>query len=211
MADNQTLSGAQPGTRPVKAAPEQEPDVIAEKVLAVPAAPAIPAVPVANSLGFDPQMLTSLVALLLAERQDAMVDRDLKKKQLEARDMQRRRNAAHDEESARRRQSICTHLKGQKSKVRVVNLVDYAVSFHTFVNNESYIRCLICGAKWKPNDTPQFFIRRGEQIPNWTGLGWKDAQKMATQSSNSPTSSEVVMARDYTPPEIATNPHAVEI
>ena len=210
MADNQTLSGAQPGTRPVTAAPAV-PDVIAEKVLAVPAAPVTPAVPVANSLGFDPQMLTSLVALLLAERQDAMVDRDLKKKQLEARDMQRRRNAAHDEESARRRQSICTHLKGQKSKVRVVNLVDYAVSFHTFVNNESYIRCLICGAKWKPNDTPQFFIRRGEQIPNWTGLGWKDAQRMATQSSNSPTSSEVVMARDYTPPEIATNPHAVEI
>ena len=68
--------------------------------------------------------------------------------------------------------SRCDHLKGGRYKLAMVK--DYNVSFHTFVDGVSRIRCNKCGAKWFSGDP-----------------GWTTALGMAEQSTNQPSSSEV--------------------
>lgn len=156
--------------------------------------------------------LQLLVKLMLAERQDAMMEREEKRKAREARDKQREINSEYMFAEKRQKQQLCSHKKGGKGLKGPK--VDYAVSFHTFVNQQSYIRCLICDMKWKNTDTQEFLVRRGVKIPNHTGLGWKDAYRMVLESSNTATSSEVqlnVVPGTMAEPSFEKNPHAVEI
>jgi hypothetical protein len=137
----------------------------------------------------DSKTLQLLVQLLLSERQEAMQERQQKQQALSEKEKQRRINAEYNLKEKQNAQALCTHKKGGKGLKGPK--VDYAVSFHTFTNAESYIRCLICGAKWKNKDTEEYLVRRGEKIPNHTGIGWKQAYQMIGESSNTPTASEV--------------------
>ncbi|HZS43442.1 MAG TPA: hypothetical protein VFA52_04625 [Candidatus Paceibacterota bacterium] len=157
-------------------------------------------------------LLQSLVQLLLEERREALERREEAKKAFEARRKQREINAAQNLADLNRIQSICSHRKGGKGLKGPK--VDYAVSFHTFINGESYIRCLICGMKWKNRDTQEFLYRRGKKIPNHTGMGWREAYNMVLDSSNTATSSEVQLTATTEPyeiPDFEKSPHAVEI
>jgi hypothetical protein len=130
----------------------------------------------------DAKTLQLLVQLLLAERQEAMQDRKAQSEARLERDKQRRINADYNVAEKRQSQALCSHKKGGKG-LRGPR-VDYAISFHTFVSAESYIRCLICGMKWKNTDTAEFITRRGKKIENHTGIGWKEAYKMLSESTN---------------------------
>lgn len=39
-------------------------------------------------------------------------------------------------------------------------------------------------------DTAEYLDRNGSKIPNWTGIGWREAVAMVEDSSNKPSSSE---------------------
>lgn len=160
----------------------------------------------------DAATLQLLVQLMLAERQEAMLDRQAKSEALAEREKQRRINAEYNIAEKQQSQSLCSHKKGGRGLKGPK--VDYAVSFHTFTDSSSYIRCLICGMKWKNTDTDDFLIRRGKQIPNHTGIGWKKAYQMLGESSNTATSSEVKLTASPIPAgreDFDKNPRAVEI
>jgi hypothetical protein len=88
------------------------------------------------------------------------------------------------------RQARCRHLKGATSTAKNPT-VDYALSEHTFINADIYIRCLICGMRWKPADTIDFLVRNGKRISNHTKIGWREARNMMGQSTNTRTSTEI--------------------
>lgn len=161
----------------------------------------------------DGKTLQLLVQLLLAERQEAMIERQERQKARAAREEQRRANSEFNLQEKRQAQAICTHKKGGRGLKGPK--VDYAVSFHTFVNGESYIRCLVCGMKWKDTDTAEYLVRRGERIENHTGISWKEAFRMVTESSNTATASEVKLVAPRIAvtekPDFTRNPRAVEI
>lgn len=133
-----------------------------------------------------------LVQLLLAERQQALEDRQERQRTQKARDDQRKINAEYAVAEKNKIQAICTHKKGGKGLKGP--RIDYAVYAHTFTDNIAYIRCQICGAKWRRLDTVEYLVRSGKQIENHTGIGWKEALNMLSQSTNTPSSSEIQMA-----------------
>lgn len=73
----------------------------------------------------------------------------------------------------------CSHLKGGRYRPKG-GMRDYAVSFHTFINGESRIVCLLgCGFEvWNR--------------PGWK-YKWQYGLKMVEQSTNTATSSEVAI------------------
>lgn len=161
--------------------------------------------------GLGAAELKVLIQLMLAERQESLEDRKSKRVAYQAREEQRRINSQFNIADQKTREKLCTHLKGGKSGPKSAR-IDYAVGLHRFIDGASYIRCLICGAKWKPKDTAEFLVRRGRQVENHTGIGWDGAMKMLAQSTNTPTSSEVVMKAsiDVQEPDF-NNPNTVEI
>jgi hypothetical protein len=162
--------------------------------------------------GGEDTSIKDLVQLMLAERQENLEARQAKAQAILEREKQRRINAEYQLKEKREAQSICTHKKGGKGLKGPK--VDYAVSYHIFVDGSAYIRCLICGMKWKNTDTSEHLIRRGEKIPNHTGISWRDAYRMTEESSNTATSSEVKIATKPITHELENfinNPRAVEI
>ena len=168
MSDNQNQQSQQTVSDALKAS---------APISAAPAAPT------------DTQSLAALVQLLLADRQEQLLERQAKAAALAEREKQRKINAEFQEKRKRDSQAICTHKKGGKNWK---GALDYAVNHHTFVNGESYIRCLICGAKWKEQDTAEYLVRRGQKVPNHTKIGWIEAMRMLSDTTNTPTSSETV-------------------
>jgi len=140
----------------------------------------------------DAATLQLLVQLLLAERQQALEERQDRQRAEKARNEQRKINAEHAIAEKNKSQAMCSHKKGGTG-VKSPK-VDYAVYAHTFTDNVAYIRCQICGAKWRRLDTAEFLFRKGEKIPNHTRIGWAEALKMLAESTNTPSSSEVQMA-----------------
>src|SRR5438874_407324 len=102
----------------------------------------------------DMAALSVLVQLLLAERQEQLLEKQERNKNLKERAKQESANTEQELERKRQSQSMCTHRKGGRGLKGPK--IDYAVSFHTFVDASSYIRCLICGAKWKNTDTIEY-------------------------------------------------------
>lgn len=144
---------------------------------------AVPAEPAS-----DASVLKLLVELMLAERQEAMQDKAERKRANQARDEQRKVNAEYSKKQKETIQAMCPHKKGGKLQSP---RTDYALYHHTFTDQTTYIRCQICGMKWRKVDTEEFLIRKGQKIPNHTGIGWKEALRMLGQSTNTPSSSEV--------------------
>lgn len=148
----------------------------------------------------DAATLQMLVQLLLAERQDALQEREERKRVNKVRDDQRRKNADYVVADKINSQSLCTHKKGGKGLKSPK--VDYAVYAHTFTNNVAYIRCQICGMKWRNVDTKEFLVRGGRKIENHTGKGWREALDMLGESTNTPSSSEIQMATQPIPTSV---------
>lgn len=147
--------------------------------------------PVSEQAANDAATLQMLVQLLLAERQDALTEKQERQRALSARNEQRRINAEYQIAEKNKIQAMCTHKKGGRGLKSPKT--DYAVYFHTFTDGNSYIRCQICGMKWRNLDTVDHLIRRGEKVPNHTGIGWKMAFTMLSESTNTASSSEVQM------------------
>jgi len=148
--------------------------------------------PAAPPVSSDSATLQMLVQLLLAERQAALEERQEKQRANQVRDEQRRINAEYNVAEKNKAQAICTHKKGGKG-IKGPR-IDFAVYAHTFTDNVAYIRCQICGAKWRNQDTKEYLVRKGKKIENHTGIGWREALDMLSQSTNTPSSSEVKMA-----------------
>jgi hypothetical protein len=139
--------------------------------------------------------LNDLVRLLLskeareARKEELDIDRE------KSRQAQRTRNAREIDTKALLKQARCRHLKGGKSRSKVQK-IDYAVYSFTFSDADMYIRCQICGMKWRKNDTKEYLSRtdlkgRVHKIANHTKIGWHEALEMADQSSNTGGSSEI--------------------
>lgn len=86
-------------------------------------------------------------------------------------------------------QKSCKHLKGGKTRQRGQQK-DPNVFAHTFTDGTPMIKCNSCGARWFPKDTAEYLHRNGMSIPNWTGIGWREAVELAEESSNKPSASE---------------------
>jgi hypothetical protein len=140
----------------------------------------------------DTTLLANLVQLLLAERKEALEERKERERARQARDAQRKINSEYAIAEKLNIQKLCTHKKGGRGLKSPK--VDYAVYFHTFTDASSYIRCQICGMKWRNVDTPEYLIRGGKKIPNHTGIGWKEAYQMVAESTNTASSSEVQLS-----------------
>ena len=137
----------------------------------------------------DTATLQMLIQLLLAERQDALLEKQEKARTSKLRDDQRRINAEYSIAEKIKIQTMCTHKKGGRGLKSPKT--DYAVYFHTFTDASSYIRCQICGMKWRNRDTDEVLFRRGKQEKNHTGIGWKKAWAMIQESTNTASASEV--------------------
>ena len=109
--------------------------------------------------------------------------------QIKARDQQGKHESEQYTIAKIETQKACKHLKGGKGRTRGQQR-DPAVYFHTFTNGDRIIKCHLCSAKWTPKDTASYLDRNGSKIPNWTGIGWKEAFEMVEDSSNKPSSSE---------------------
>lgn len=131
-----------------------------------------------------------LIKIMLQREMRLAKEEELKAIQKDKRDKQREFNAKHHYDAKIERQVKCRHKKGGRSGPKS-QVTDFAVYYHTFINNEAVIKCMLCGAKWKVNDTKQYLVRNGKHIPNHTKIGWEEAMVMVGQSTNTPTSSEV--------------------
>jgi hypothetical protein len=96
------------------------------------------------------------------------------------------------------KQKKCQHMKGYwKQGLPTPGHIDYAVYMHTFINMKREIKCRICKMTWRPEDTKDFLVINGEQLPNHTGIGWEDAINgrlsalaMTANSTDKPSASE---------------------
>lgn len=138
----------------------------------------------------DISLLMTMVQLLLEEKAEMLAEKKQLKTRNEAKDQAYRKLAEYNVEEEIKKQKICTHLKGGKGPKNAK--VDYAVYHHTFPDSTTYIRCQICGMKWKKGDTIEKIRRFGKDVENHTGIGWREAVKMLTESTNTPTMSETV-------------------
>jgi hypothetical protein len=150
--------------------------------------------PVAPAAGqtLDSQAITTLLQIMLSREARLAREEEAKQKAIDQRQVQRNRNAASHSEDAQAIQTKCKHLKGGRSRLRT-QIDDFAVYMHTFINGERVIKCQLCGAKWKANDTVEFLFRYGKKVANHTAIGWKEALQMLAKSSNKPSSSEIPM------------------
>lgn len=139
----------------------------------------------------DVQLLQTMLAVLLEEKSLEAAEKKEKRRVAEQRNEARQKLAQYNEQEEKKKQTICTHLKGGKGPKNAK--VDYALYHHTFPDTSTYIRCQICGMKWRKGDTTELLTRHGKQVDNHTGIGWKEAIKMLSESTNTPTSSEIPM------------------
>lgn len=140
------------------------------------------------------QKLDMLLQLLLTrEARVAEVEQGAENVR-KARNAQREKSASTHVQKLLIKQARCRHMKGGTKGPRS-GVTDYAVYHHTYINGEQVIKCFICAMKWKINDTVEFLMRGKRQIANHTKIGWAQAFNFLSQSTNSPSSSEVPVAR----------------
>jgi len=155
----------------------------------------------------DTALLLQLVRLLIDDKKVEAEERQAKRVVQKARDKTTRELSEYNEKVEQNKQRICTHLKNQPSKFyKSAPSIrdDFAVSHHTFPDGNTYIRCLICGAKWHKGDTQETWMRKGQKVPNWTWIGWKEAVQMVAKSTNTATASEITTLAP-TPASAPTN------
>lgn len=145
----------------------------------------------------DLNNLQALVQALLASSQIAM-QREARLAKAEEAEMARvankkaqyEKNRANETKIDLVKQSVCKHLKGGKNR-RKSATKDYAVFMHTFISGETYIKCQLCGMKWRPTDTTERVVRNGMVYKNHTKKGWREALLMMEDSTNTPSRSEI--------------------
>lgn len=143
----------------------------------------------------------ALLTLMMAKEARLMEKEKLIEQRIAMSDEERRKESERYALAIIENQSKCKHLKGGSFRRRS-QAIDPAVYGHTFADGKTRIICNLCKAKWYPGDTAEFFLRNGKKVPNWTGIGWREAVAMAENSSNRPSSSE-------RPPVGAANEYAV--
>ena len=175
----------------------QKPKSVEELIAnTAPAAAVTPESLTAGVVGGDTSAIGQLLQLLLLKE-----GRELAKMNADAaaeaqRNERRAKNNKDKDSKVLLRQAKCRHLKGATSTAKNPT-IDYAVAQHTFVNADTYIRCQICGCRWRPDDTAEYLVRGGRKIANHTKIGWEEAKKMQAQSTNTATMSEVPFSAIY--------------
>lgn len=137
-----------------------------------------------------------LLALLLAKEGRELAKMQFEEAAFKQREAKRALNNKDADSKILLRQARCRHLKGATSTAKNPT-IDYAVYQHTFVSADTYIRCQICGMRWRPQDTVEYLVRGGRKIANHTKIGWREAYNMTRQSTNTATSSEVPFSALY--------------
>lgn len=131
-------------------------------------------------------LIRSLLAREARQAKKEMVDEEAQI----ARAKQRALNVKNRNEKSFFKQSRCTHLKGGKIKSKT-GVKDYALFHHTYINHDQIIGCFICKMRWRPLDTREYLVRNGRKIKNHTKIGWIEANELFSQSSNTPSMSEI--------------------
>ncbi len=150
----------------------------------------------AAQLQKDDSPISQLLSVIIMReaREAAKAQAEEEAKQI--RQAKRNDNARHTAQALLEHQMRCKHLKGGRRGPKA-GVKDYAISMHTFIGKNSYIKCHLCSAKWEPSDTKETLFRKGKHIRNHTKIGWDEAIAMMGQSTNTPTSSEIPL--DATP------------
>lgn len=140
--------------------------------------------------GLTADSLLAIVSVLL-QKEAKLAEKEAEFERKKAENDMRQREASNQFTIAKiENQKNCKHLKGGASRKRGQQK-DYNVYAHTFADSKVYIKCNTCGAKWFENDTTEYLHRNGNAIPNWTGIGWREATFMLEESSNKASSSEI--------------------
>jgi hypothetical protein len=139
----------------------------------------------------DNVTLKQLVSLMVLEQKGRLKKANDDEMREKARSAQRERNSKDQDSKALLKQAKCKHRKGGKRGPKTQN-VDYAVSQHRFITFVQYIRCLICGMRWYPEDTIEYLLRKGHKISNHTKIGWREACDMMNASTNTMSASESI-------------------
>jgi len=151
-----------------------------------------------------------LLTLLFAKEARELAKIEHEENAFKQREAKRALNNKDQDSKILLRQARCRHLKGATSTAKNPT-IDYAVYQHTFISADTYIRCQICGVRWRPQDTVEYFVRGGRKIANHTKIGWREAYNMTRQSTNTPSTSEVpfqAMYQAQAEGRLAVNPNA---
>lgn len=153
-----------------------------------------PVLPTAKPRGME-EKLDLLLHLLATKEARIAEEEQAKETSRLARNAQREKSSAAHVEKQLVKQARCRHLKGGKLGP-LGGVPNYNVTLHTFINNRVEGKCNNCSMRWEPNDTKEFLFRKDgtgklRKIANHTKQGWEEFQAMFTQSTNTPTSSEV--------------------
>jgi hypothetical protein len=132
---------------------------------------------------------SALLSLMMAKEARLAEKEAFLEQQTAAREEERKKESERYTITIIENQRACKHLKGGAGRTRSQQR-DPAVYMHTFADGKAHIKCQLCKAKWMPKDTADYLDRNGSKIPNWTGIGWREAVMMAEDSSNRPSSSE---------------------
>lgn len=131
----------------------------------------------------------ALLSLMMAKEARLAQKEAFLDEQIKARNEERKKESERYTIAVIENQKNCKHLKGGSGRTKSQQR-DPAVYAHTFTDGKVHIKCTLCKAKWMPKDTADYLDRNGSKIPNWTGIGWREALAMAEDSSNRPSSSE---------------------
>jgi hypothetical protein len=141
--------------------------------------------------------LLSLVQALLKTSEIAAARETRLAKQEELEEERKRNRAAQYEKNRAnettidlQKQATCKHLKGGRNRRRNA-IKDFNVYLFSYIDGEVVIKCHDCKMKWRPTDTTERVVRNGKVYKNHTGIGWREALNMVSESTNTPSSSEI--------------------
>lgn len=169
---------------------------VAKAAVVKAAAPVTPQSLTENILGGGSSAVEQLLTLLLAKEGRELAKMEAEQAAFKQREAKRALNNKDADSKILLRQARCRHLKGATSTAKNPT-IDYAVYQHTFISADTYIRCQICGMRWRPQDTVEYLVRGGRKIANHTKIGWREAFNMTRQSTNTATTSEIPFSAMY--------------
>ena len=136
--------------------------------------------------------LELLLELMLKKEEASLVREKAERDRSTQIATQREKTQSHEAYKVIMLQASCKHLKGGR-RLKADSKIDYNVTLHVFPDGVWQIKCLTCCARWRKQDTAEFFIRGSKKIPNHTKMGWQEAMRLVDQSTNTFSSSEVNM------------------
>lgn len=172
----------------------KQPIEVKAEVKAAP--PVVDAIPATSAVPPAPQKTQEQLIMDLLIQQAAFNAEDIATKREHAKRVNRARAEASNENFKARqlRQAKCAHLKGGKIK-RPGQSKDFSLYYHRFIDGSERVQCFICSANWMPGDTKKWIYRNNEWQPNPSSKSWDDALAMLAESTNKPSSSEIVFSQ----------------